>query len=153
MVYHIPSMLKAYGNLRQFSGQGICTLCACRHTCIIYMYIIYVSQEWRRTMIPWRGITSPATNMMLLERLLGATTDSMSSNRECGDTQLGCGRRSPTAREIRITGRVVGSKQWGSDNELSMRVLLKAEYCWSLHLYTWTSYFKSYTPLHGNQFF
>ena len=101
MVYHIPSMLKAYGNLRQFSGQGI-------H---VYMHVIYVSQEWRRTMIPRRGITSPVTNMMLLERLLGATIGSTSSNGECGDTQLVCGRRGPTAREIRITGRVVGSKQ------------------------------------------
>ena len=36
-------------------------------------------------MIPRRGITSPVTNMMLLERLLGATTGSTSSNGECGD--------------------------------------------------------------------
>ena len=43
-------------------------------------------------MILRRGITSPATNMMLLERLLGATTGSTSSNGECGDTQLVCVR-------------------------------------------------------------
>ena len=41
-------------------------------------------------MIPQRGITSPATNVMLLERSFEATTGSTSSNGECGDTQLVC---------------------------------------------------------------
>ena len=27
MVYHIPSMLRKYGNLRQFSGQGMLVQC------------------------------------------------------------------------------------------------------------------------------
>jgi hypothetical protein len=39
-----------------------------------------------------------------------------------------CGRRGPTAREIWTTGRVVGSKQWGSGNDLRMKLLLKAEH-------------------------
>ena len=33
MVYHVPEMLKKYGNLRQFSGQGM-YVCYCNYVVV-----------------------------------------------------------------------------------------------------------------------
>ena len=52
MVYHMPTMLKSYGNLRQFSGQGnrvegTCTLYVQFHvhTCNLHSYHVGVEKK------------------------------------------------------------------------------------------------------------
>ena len=65
MVYHVPSMLKKYGNLRQFSGQGILLSV----TVIKYLFIMYILKESKKIMMTQNATTSPATSTMLLEKL------------------------------------------------------------------------------------
>ena len=76
MVYHIPTMLKKYGNLKQFSGQGtiqytlILTLCV-RFT---FDYTINILQVLKKIMTP-STTTSLATNTMHLEKSSEVSVD------------------------------------------------------------------------------
>ena len=78
-------------------------------------------------MIPQRGITSPVTSMMLLERSLGVTTVFMSCSEECGDTQAVLERSGHTTNGIQSTGKVEESRLSGSVNELSLPLILKVD--------------------------
>ena len=65
MVYHVPDMMKRFGNVKQFSGQGASTYF------YIYLYIyIYIplqmNQELRRITMMQGGITGQVIVGMLL---------------------------------------------------------------------------------------
>ena len=65
MVYHVPDMMKRFGNVKQFSGQGASTYI------YVYLYIyIYIplqmNQELRRTTMMPGGITGQVIGGMLL---------------------------------------------------------------------------------------
>ena len=67
MVYHVPDMMKHFGNVKQFSGQGAPIYF------YIYLYIyIYIplqmNQELRRITMMQGGITGQVIVGMLLER-------------------------------------------------------------------------------------
>ena len=66
MVYHVPTMLAKYGNLKQFSGQGILGLII-THSCLILVLL----QVSRKTMMTPSVITFLVINMMPQERLFG----------------------------------------------------------------------------------
>ena len=65
MVYHVPTMLAKYGNLKQFSGQGILGLII-THSGLILVLL----QVLRKTMTP-SVTTFLVINMMPQERLFG----------------------------------------------------------------------------------
>ena len=77
-------------------------------------------------MIPQRGITSPVTSMMLLERSLGVTTALMSCSEECGESQAVL-ERLPCHSGIQSTRKVEESRLSENVNELSLPLILKVD--------------------------
>ena len=147
MVYHVPTMLKKYGNLKQFSGQGTLqfTLCVRYMYATLFTYCVQVLKKI--TMTP-SATTSQAISTMHLEKSSKVSVGKRHYGRVCGITPLVFDKREVTLNVTKITGPEVAFRKSESvPKEIIQPRYLDIPSCSSLstlYMLTSTSFFQSY---------